>query len=98
MLEMQFGKKGRGYIAAGVIGDLKLGSRTKVKYFENGSSQKEKIKDDFNLSPLRYHFPTRLGYRFIRLFTTYSPLSLFKYNTCTEVNPVTVGLTLISFR
>jgi len=98
LLEAQFGKKGRGYISAGVIGDLKLASKTKVKYVENGTRQKDKVKGDFNLSPLRYHFTARLGYRFIRLFATYSPVSLFKENTGPELYPVTVGLTLISFR
>jgi len=98
LLEAQFGKNGRGYISAGVIGDLKLGSKTKMKYYENGHKQKDKVKGDFNLSPLRYHFTTRLGYRFIRLFATYSPVPFFKNNTGPEMYPVTVGLTLINFR
>lgn len=98
LLEAQFGKKGRGYFSAGVIGDLKLGSKTKVKYVENGTRMKDRVKGDFNLSPLRYHFTTRLGYRFVRLFATYSPVPLFKENAGPEVYPITVGLTLINFR
>ena len=98
LLEMQFGEKGRAYISAGVIGDLKLASKTRLKYVENGTTQKDKVKGDFNLSPLRYHFTTRLGYRFIRLFATYSPVPLFKNNAGPEVYPVTVGLSLINFR
>lgn len=98
LLETQFGQKGRGYIAAGVIGDLKLSSKTKLKYVQDGTRKKDKVQGDFNLAPLRYHFTARLGYRFIRLFATYSPMQLFKNNTGPEIYPVTVGLTLISFR
>jgi len=98
LLELQFGEKGRGFISVGVIGDLKLTSNTKVKYYNNGSKQKEKVKNDFNLSPLRYHLTARLGYRFIKLFATYSMVPLFKRNTGPEVYPVTVGLSLINFR
>lgn len=98
LLELQFGQKGRGYFSAGVIGDLKLTSSTKIKYYENGSKQKERVKNDFNLSPLRYHLTARIGYRFIKLYATYSMVQLFRNNSGPEIYPVTVGLTLINFR
>lgn len=98
LLEWQFGHDQKGFIAAGVIGDLKLWSSTKTKYHENGSKQREKIKDDFSLSPLRYHVTLRAGYRFIKLYANLSMVSLFKTNMGPEVYPFTVGLTLINFR
>jgi hypothetical protein len=98
LFEFQMGKDQKGFIGFGVIGDLKLWSNTKVKYYENGSKQKEKVKDDFNLSPLRYHLTLRAGYKFIKVYANLSMVSLFKTNMGPEVYPVTVGLTLINFR
>ena len=98
LLEFQFGPDKKGFISAGVIGDLKLCSNTKLRYYVDGAKQRERSKDDFNLSPLRYHLTARVGYRFIKLFANYSMVSLFKNNAGPEVYPVTVGLTLISFR
>jgi hypothetical protein len=98
LLEFQMGPEQKGFIAAGVIGDLKLWSSTRIKYYENGSKQREKVRNDFNLSPLRYHLTLRAGYRFIKLYANLSMVSLFKRNMGPEVYPVTVGLTLINFR
>jgi hypothetical protein len=98
LFEFQMGKDQKGFIGFGVIGDLKLWSNTKIKYYENGSKQREKVKNDFNLSPLRYHVTLRAGYKFIKLYANLSMVSLFKTNMGPEVYPVTVGLTLISFR
>ena len=98
LLEFQWGRDQKGFITAGVIGDLKLWSSTRIKYYENGSKQREKVKSDFNLSPLRYHVTLRAGYKFIKLYANLSMVSLFKTNMGPEVYPVTVGLTLINFR
>ena len=98
ILEVQFGPKKKGFIGVGVIGDLKLCSNTRLKYQEGGSKQREKIKSDFNLSPLRYHLTVRAGYRFIRLFANYSMVPMYKHNMGPEVYPITVGMTLINFR
>ncbi len=98
ILEVQFGPKKKGFIGVGVIGDLKLCSNTRLKYQEGGSKQREKIKSDFNLSPIRYHLTVRAGYRFIRLFANYSMVPMYKHNMGPEVYPITVGMTLINFR
>jgi hypothetical protein len=98
LFEFQMGKDQKGFMGLGVIGDLKLWSSTRIKYYENGSKQKEKIKNDFNLSPLRYHLSLRAGYKFIKLYANFSMVSLFKTNMGPEVYPFTVGLTLINFR
>ncbi len=98
IFEVQFGPKKKGFIGVGVIGDLKLWANTKTQYYEGGSKQKIKEKSDFNLSPLRYHLTARLGYRFIKLFANYSMVPMFKKNLGPELYPLTIGLTLISFR
>ncbi len=98
LFEIQFGPKKKGFVGLGVIGDLKLGSNTRLKYYDAGSKEKEKIKDDFNLSPLRYHLTLRAGYKFVKVFANLSMVPLFEPDMGPKLYPVTVGLTLINFR
>jgi len=69
-----------------------------ISTYTGGSKQKEKVKSDFNLSPLRYHLTVRAGYKFVKVFANYSMVPMFKEGMGPELYPVTVGLTLISFR
>lgn len=85
------------FISGGVIGALKLGSKTKTVYSVDGGKQKDKEKSDFYLSPLRYGFTARVGYRAVKLFANYYPTSLFESGRGPELYPFSVGLTLISF-
>lgn len=98
LLEFQIpaGKK-RVFISGGVIGGVKLGSNAKVVYREDGNKQKEKKKDDFNLSSLRYGLTVRAGYRNLKLFANYYPVSLFEKDKGPELYPFAVGLTLLTF-
>jgi len=97
LLEFQFGKKKNGFISFGVIGGLKLHSNTKTRYNEGGSKEKAKIKDDLNLSPLRYALTVRTGYKFIKLYANYGMVPLFTKNAGPEVHPFNIGLILFSF-
>jgi hypothetical protein len=85
------------FISAGVLGGVRLFSNTKVEYEFNGE-KKDKVKDDFNLSPFRYGLTARIGYRGLKLFANYYPTSLFEKDKGPEVNPFSVGLILLSFR
>ncbi len=98
LLEFQIpaGKK-RIHISGGLIGGVKLGSNTKVKYEISGQKSKEKSKEDFNLAPLRYGATVRLGYRAINLYANYYFMSLFGENGGPELYPFSIGLTLINF-
>lgn len=98
LLELQFGKKKNGFISVGVIGGLKLHSNTKTRYEAGGSKEKAKIKDDLNLSPLRYALTVRAGYKFIKVYANYGMIPLFTQNAGPEVHPFNIGLILISFR
>ncbi len=98
LLEFQIPAGGhRIFISGGVIGAVKLGSKTKTVYSVGGGKQKDKEKNDFYLSPLRYGFTARVGYRAVKLFATYYPTSLFESGRGPELYPFSVGLTLISF-
>ncbi len=84
------------FISAGVIGGVRIGTSTKVKY-EGASDGKDKVKDDYNLSPFRYGFTARIGYRRLKLFANYYPTPLFEEGKGDEIYPFSLGLILLSF-
>lgn len=84
------------HISAGVIGGVKLTSKTKVKY-QDGGRQKDVRRDDYSLSPFRYGATFRIGYRAVNLFANYYFSPLFGETDAPELYPISVGLTLIPF-
>ena len=99
LIEAQlFGKDrdDRFHLAAGIIGGVKLFSNTKIKYVENGDKQKDKIKNDYYLSTLRYGLTARAGYKAIKLYVNYYPTPLFMADRGPELYPVAAGL-VVSF-
>ena len=88
--------KHRIYFSAGVVGGVKIGSNTKVVY-EGTNKGKDKVRDDYNLSPFRYGLTARVGYRKLSLFATYYPVQLFEENKGDEIYPFAIGLRLLSF-
>ncbi|MCK5169207.1 MAG: outer membrane beta-barrel protein [Bacteroidales bacterium] len=80
--------------SAGAIGGLKLGSNTKIVYKENDNRNKEKTKDDFNLSPFRYGVHARLGVGAWMIYGTYYFNSLFIKDKGPELYPISVGFAL----
>ena len=83
--------------SAGAIGGLKLGSNTKIVYKENGDKNKDKTKDDFNLSPFRYGVHARIGVGDWLIYGTYYFTPLFengKMSTGTDLYPISVGIAL----
>ena len=85
-------KKNRFFISGGVIGGLKVGSHTKVVYRDEGSKQKDKVRDDFNLSPFRYGVTARIGMGPLNLFGNYYFTPLFENNKGPELYPFSIGL------
>ena len=83
---------GRLHFSAGVIGGLKMWSNTKLKYMDDGSKKKEKNKNDYNLSPLRWGLTARAGYKELSIFANYYMTSLFKPDRGPELYPFTIGL------
>jgi len=90
-------KSRRVHMSAGVMGGLRIGSHTKVKYKSNGNSHKDKDHDDFNLKTLRYAAHARIGYRSLNFFATYGLTDLFEKNDGPKLVPFTIGITLVSF-
>ena len=92
MLEAQIPVKARRTvnIAAGAIGGVKLGSHTKMVYFD-GDKQKVKDHGDFSLSVLRYGPTIRLGYESFQVYATYYMNGLFIEDKGPELYPVQLG-------
>lgn len=84
------------HIAAGVIGGLRLGSRTK-QVWDNDGRQKRVVKDSYNLNPFRYSLMLRLGYRWLNIYADYALSSLFRAGKGPELYPFSAGITLIPF-
>ncbi len=85
------------YFSAGLIGGLKIGSRTKEYYRLNGETRHEIIKDDFYLSPFRLGYQARIGFRQIHLVATYYQTPLFLKGKGPEVHPFDIGLMLLNW-
>ena len=99
LLEFQIptGRSGNRFIiSGGVIGGVRLFSKTKIVY-EGNIKGKDKIRNDFNMNPFRYGFTARIGFENISLFANYYVTPLYDESKSDELNPFTIGLRLISF-
>lgn len=96
LLEFNDGKSKRSFhVAAGIIGGLRIGSHTKQKYQIGSKTVKPKVRDDFNLNPIRYDATVRFGFGSLAFFGTYTLNGLFKEKRGPEVYPFTAGIGLI---
>lgn len=98
---LEFQTHGRAYqrfhIGGGAIFGARLGTHTKQVYEVNGKKKKDKVYDDFHLSPFKADLTARIGWGKINLFANYSLVPLFRENKGPEVYPFTVGLSLTSW-
>ncbi len=100
LLEFQFPgerRSNRLFINGGVIGGVKLGSHTKIKYKENGDKQDKKDRNDFNLNALRYGFTGRIGIKHFSLYGTYYPVKMFEKGKGPELYPYMLGFSFDGF-
>lgn len=84
-------REGRLYVNAGVIGGVKIGSHTKVKYGDN----KEKDRSGFNMNAFKYAATARVGYKDLGFFATYSLTPLFETGMGPELTPFTIGISFL---
>jgi hypothetical protein len=78
------------YLAAGVIGGVRVGSAIIQKTGKN----KTKEKGDYGLNPFKLDATVRFGYGDWGLFVNYAMLPLFDTAKTSEVYPFTFGATL----
>jgi hypothetical protein len=79
------------YIAGGVIGGVKLGAHTKYVYSDNGNKRKHKHRSDYYLRPFRYAFTGRVGFKLLKVYMNYYPVTLFLDERGPELYPVAMG-------
>lgn len=85
-------QKGRLHLSAGVIGAVRLHSKTKVVYDHNGDKDKLKNSSDFSMIPFKLDASVRIGYRSFALFTNYTLTQMFENNKGLDLHPLTIGL------
>ena len=97
LIEQQLFKGARNdrlYIATGVIGGVKLFSNAKVKFTSDGKKEKDKVKNDFYLSPFRYAVTARIGYKSAKFYCNYYLSPLFIKDKGLELYPIALGASL----
>lgn len=82
------------YLAAGVVGGVRLTSKLKRNGEFGGTEFEERIKGNYNLNSFKLDAAARLGYGNWGVFANYSLLPLFDDGKTVEVYPLTFGLSL----
>lgn len=82
------------HVSAGVIGGVKLSSKTVQKYDILGKEWKDKHKGTYNLNPFQAIATVRAGYNDFGLFANYNLLPLFENDVTENVFPLTMGVSL----
>ncbi|MEN9699979.1 MAG: hypothetical protein RLZZ301_1177 [Bacteroidota bacterium] len=65
------------HLSAGVVGGIRVGAHQKQKWEENGNSNKDKTKDDFQFSPFQASLMASVGYGDWNLYMTYGLTNTF---------------------
>lgn len=81
---------GKFYLAAGVIGGVRIGSSVKTKTDDN----KQKTRGTYGLEAFRLDAAVKLGYKDWGVFANYNLVPMFDKDKTAEVYPLTFGLTL----
>lgn len=80
------------YLAAGVVGGVRLGSKVKRIGEVDGREFKEKVKGTYGLNSFKVDAALRMGYGDWGVFANYSLMPLFDTDKTVEVYPLTFGL------
>jgi len=94
LLEFQIpvnNKENRLFINAGLVGGVKIGSHTKVKY----GNTKDKVRSGFNMNSFKYAATARIGYKDVSLFASYSLTPLFQTGIGPELTPFSIGISFL---
>lgn len=82
------------YLAAGLVGGVKIYSRIHREGSFDGKTFDESAKGDYAINPFILNSVVRIGYQSIGLFVDYSLLSYFKPNKTVNVHPLSYGVSL----
>lgn len=95
LLEVQFPalRSKKLYVSAGVVGGLRLHSKTKIIYKNDcGKKKKEKVSDDFSIIPVKADLTARIGYRSMSVWGNYTLTRMFKSGKGPELHPYSLGV------
>jgi hypothetical protein len=81
------------YLAAGVIGGVRIGSSVKTKIETENRDVKDKTRGTYALNAFRLDAAVKLGYDDWGVFANYNVLPLFDTDKTAAVYPLTFGLT-----
>ncbi len=82
------------YLAAGVVGGVRLTSKVKRQGEYDGKEFEQKVKGTYGLNSFKLDGQVRLGYGSWGAFANYSLLPLFDTSKTVEVYPFTFGISL----
>ncbi|MBP5502339.1 MAG: hypothetical protein J6Y24_06080 [Bacteroidales bacterium] len=80
------------FVNAGIMGGIRIGSRTKQVYKIDDERQKKCIRKPFETNLLKYSFIGGFGYNGVQIFGEFSPVPLFKDGHGPELYPFSVGI------
>lgn len=82
------------YLAAGVVGGVRIASKLKKRGELDGKEFKQKEKGTYGLNTFKVDAAVRLGFGKVGAFANYSLLPLFDTDKTIEVYPLTFGLSM----
>lgn len=85
------------FFSAGITGNYRISSNTKIRYRLNKKRENLKTPGDYSLHDLRFNLTTRAGYRNFQVFCNYDLQPLFLKEKGPKVIPLTFGITLLRF-
>lgn len=80
------------FLAAGIVGGVRLSSKTKQKGEIDGISFKHVNKDSYSLNPFKLDAIVRLGYGRYVFHASYSLIPLFNTSKTVAIYPFTIGM------
>ena len=80
------------HIEFGVIGGIRMTSKTFQEYDILGGEEENEAKGKYNLNPYKLTATARVGYKSLGLFANYSLTPLFEKDKLEQAFPFTVGL------
>lgn len=97
LFEVQFPacSRKRAYVSGGIMGGLRLHSKTKIVYDDkDGDKHRKKNKGDFNVTPFKADFIAKIGYRSLNFWGSYTLNHMFKAHKAPKAHPYTIGIGL----
>ena len=95
IFEWQFPAKKyqRAYVAAGVMGGLRLHTKTKVVYKnENGNTRRMKNSGNYSMNPVKADAVVRVGYYKLALWGSYTLTNMMEKNKAPKSTRTQSGL------